>query len=303
MIIYLDIKEKNYVAISIMKNNHSNMGQLFIVATPIGNRGDITNRALEILSECDSVAAEDTRKTNSLLAAYGLKKKIYSVHDNNEEVASKKIVKKIMNGSSIALVCDAGTPCISDPGYRLIKLAHEKGVKTYPIPGPTSIVAALSASGLASDRFCFEGFLHSKSEKRKSRLKNLVSESRTIIFFISVHKIEENIKDIISVFGGQRQCFLAREMTKLHEQYIRTDLNHLHISLKNNEIKKKGEFVLVVEGANERIETPDVLLAKKIYEELSGVLSNNKLINLIMKTTEMKRNDAYDLLLELKRKK
>ena len=303
MIIYLDIKEKNYVAISIMKNNHSNMGQLFIVATPIGNRGDITNRALEILSECDSVAAEDTRKTNSLLAAYGLKKKIYSVHDNNEEVASKKIVKKIMNGSSIALVCDAGTPCISDPGYRLIKLAHEKGVKTYPIPGPTSIVAALSASGLASDRFCFEGFLHSKSEKRKSRLKNLVSESRTIIFLISVHKIEENIKDIISVFGGQRQCFLAREMTKLHEQYIRTDLNHLYISLKNNEIKKKGEFVLVVEGANERIETPDVLLAKKIYEELSGVLSNNKLINLIMKTTEMKRNDAYDLLLELKRKK
>jgi len=303
MIIYLDIKEKNYVAISIMKNNQSNIGQLFIVATPIGNRGDITNRALEILSECDSVAAEDTRKTNSLLAAYGLKKKIYSVHDNNEEVASKKIVKKIMNGSSIALVCDAGTPCISDPGYRLIKLAHEKGVKTYPIPGPTSIVAALSASGLASDRFCFEGFLHSKSEKRKSRLKNLVSESRTIIFLISVHKIEENIKDIISVFGGQRQCFLAREMTKLHEQYIRTDLNHLHISLKNNEIKKKGEFVLVVEGANERIETPDVLLAKKIYEELSGVLSNNKLINLIMKTTEMKRNDAYDLLLELKRKK
>ena len=279
------------------------MGQLFIVATPIGNRGDITNRALEILSECDSVAAEDTRKTNSLLAAYGLKKKIYSVHDNNEEVASKKIVKKIMNGSSIALVCDAGTPCISDPGYRLIKLAHEEGIKIYPIPGPTSIVAALSASGLASDRFCFEGFLHSKSEKRKSRLKNLVSESRTIIFFISVHKIEENIKDIISVFGGQRQCFLAREMTKLHEQYIRTDLNHLHISLKNNEIKKKGEFVLVVEGANERIETPDVLLAKKIYEELSGVLSNNKLINLIMKTTEMKRNDAYDLLLELKRKK
>ena len=303
MIIYLDIKEKNYVAISIMKNNQSNIGQLFIVATPIGNRGDITNRALEILSDCDSVAAEDTRKTNSLLAAYGLKKKIYSVHDNNEELASKKIVKKIMNGSSIALVCDAGTPCISDPGYRLIKLAHEKGVKTYPIPGPTSIVAALSASGLASDRFCFEGFLHSKSEKRKSRLKNLVSESRTIIFFISVHKIEENIKDIISVFGGQRQCFLAREMTKLHEQYIRTDLNHLHISLKNNEIKKKGEFVLVVEGANERIETPDVLLAKKIYEELSGVLSNNKLINLIMKTTEMKRNDAYDLLLELKRKK
>ena len=303
MIIYLDIKEKNYVAISIMKNNHSNMGQLFIVATPIGNRGDITNRALEILSECDSVAAEDTRKTNSLLAAYGLKKKIYSVHDNNEELASEKIVKKIMNGSSIALVCDAGTPCISDPGYRLIKLAHEEGIKTYPIPGPTSIVAALSASGLASDRFCFEGFLHSKSEKRKSRLKNLVSESRTIIFLISVHKIEENIKDIISVFGGQRQCFLAREMTKLHEQYIRTDLNHLYISLKNNEIKKKGEFVLVVEGANERIETPDVLLAKKIYEELSGVLSNNKLINLIMKTTEMKRNDAYDLLLELKRKK
>ena len=302
MIIYLNIKEKNYVANSIMKNNHSNMGQLFIVATPIGNRGDITNRALEILSECDSVAAEDTRKTNSLLASYGLKKQIYSVHDNNEELASKKIVKKIINGSSIALVCDAGTPCISDPGYRLIKLAHEEGIKTYPIPGPTSIVAALSASGLASDRFCFEGFLHSKSEKRKSRLKNLARESRTIIFLISVHKIEENIKDMISVFGSQRQCFLAREMTKLHEQYIRTDLNHLYISLKKDEIKKKGEFVLVLEGAKEKNETPDRLLAKKIYEELSGVLSNNKLINLIMKITELKRNDTYELLLNLKRK-
>lgn len=279
------------------------MGQLFIVATPIGNRGDITNRALEILSECDSVAAEDTRKTNSLLASYGLKKQIYSVHDNNEELASKKIVKKIINGSSIALVCDAGTPCISDPGYRLIKLAHEEGIKTYPIPGPTSIVAALSASGLASDRFCFEGFLHSKSEKRKSRLKNLARETRTIIFLISVHKIEENIKDIISVFGGQRQCFLAREMTKLHEQYIRTDLNHLYISLKKDEIKKKGEFVLVVEGVKEKNETPDILLAKKIYEELSGVLSNNKLIKLIMKITELKRNDTYKLLLSLKTKK
>ena len=303
MIIYLNIKEKNYVANSIMKNNHSNMGQLFIVATPIGNRGDITNRALEILSECDSVAAEDTRKTNSLLASYGLKKQIYSVHDNNEELASKKIVKKIINGSSIALVCDAGTPCISDPGYRLIKLAHEEGIKTYPIPGPTSIIAALSASGLATDRFCFEGFLHSKSEKRKSRLKNLARETRTIIFLISVHKIEENIKDIISVFGGQRQCFLAREMTKLHEQYIRTDLNHLYISLKKDEIKKKGEFVLVLEGVKEKNETPDILLAKKIYEELSGVLSNNKLINLIMKITELKRNDTYELLLNLKRKK
>ena len=303
MIIYLNIKEKNYVANSIMKNNHSNMGQLFIVATPIGNRGDITNRALEILSECDSVAAEDTRKTNSLLASYGLKKQIYSVHDNNEELASKKIVKKIINGYSIALVCDAGTPCISDPGYRLIKLAHEEGIKTYPIPGPTSIVAALSASGLASDRFCFEGFLHSKSEKRKSRLKNLARETRTIIFLISVHKIEENIKDIISVFGGQRQCFLAREMTKLHEQYIRTDLNHLYISLKKDEIKKKGEFVLVLEGVKEKNETPDILLAKKIYEELSGVLSNNKLIKLIMKITELKRNDTYKLLLNLKTKK
>jgi 16S rRNA (cytidine1402-2'-O)-methyltransferase len=286
-----------------MTNNHSDTGKLFIVATPIGNRGDITNRALEILSECDLVAAEDTRKTNSLLTSYGLKKKIHSIHDNNEEQSSKKLMKKLLNGFSIALVCDAGTPCISDPGYRLIKLAHEEGIKTYPVPGPTSIVAALSVSGLASDRFCFEGFLHSKSEKRKSRLKKLAHDTRTIIFLISVHKVEENIKDIISIFGGQRQCFLAREMTKLHEQYIRTDLDNLFTSLRKAEIKKKGEFVLVIEGASEKNETADILLAKKIYEELSGVLSNNKLINLIMKTTELKRNDIYNLLLNLKRKK
>ena len=215
-----------------MRNKHSDTGQLFVVATPIGNRGDITNRALEILSECDIVAAEDSRNTNTLLAFYGIKKKIYSIHEHNEERVSKKLYKKLLSGSSIALVCDAGTPCISDPGYRLIKLAHEEGIKTFPIPGPTSVIAALSVSGLASDRFCFEGFLHPKSEKRKSRLKKLVYDNRTIIFLISVHKIEENIKDIISIFGGHRRCFLAREMTKLHEQYIRTDLDNLFTSLK-----------------------------------------------------------------------
>ena len=284
-----------------MRNKHSDTGQLFVVATPIGNRGDITNRALEILSECDIVAAEDSRNTNTLLAFYGIKKKIYSIHEHNEERVSKKLYKKLLSGSSIALVCDAGTPCISDPGYRLIKLAHEEGIKTFPIPGPTSVIAALSVSGLASDRFCFEGFLHPKSEKRKSRLKKLVYDNRTIIFLISVHKIEENIKDIISIFGGHRQCFLAREMTKLHEQYIRTDLDNLFTSMKKDEIKKKGEFVLVVEGANEKSDTSDILLAKKIHEELSGVLSNNRLINLIMKTTELKRNDIYELLLDLKK--
>ena len=284
-----------------MRNKHSDTGQLFVVATPIGNRGDITNRALEILSECDIVAAEDSRNTNSLLAFYGIKKKIYSIHEHNEERASKKLYKKLLSGSSIALVCDAGTPCISDPGYRLIKLAHEEGIKTFPIPGPTSVIAALSVSGLASDRFCFEGFLHPKSEKRKSRLKKLVHDNRTIIFLISVHKIEENIKDIISIFGGHRRCFLAREMTKLHEQYIRTDLDNLFTSMKKDEIKKKGEFVLVVEGVNQKSDTSDVLLAKKIHEELSGVLSNNRLINLIMKITELKRNDIYELLLDLKK--
>jgi len=284
-----------------MRNKHSDTGQLFVVATPIGNRGDITNRALEILSECDIVAAEDSRNTNTLLAFYGIKKKIYSIHEHNEERVSKKLYKKLLSGSSIALVCDAGTPCISDPGYRLIKLAHEEGIKTFPIPGPTSVIAALSVSGLASDRFCFEGFLHPKSEKRKSRLKKLVYDNRTIIFLISVHKIEENIKDIISIFGGHRGCFLAREMTKLHEQYIRTDLDNLFASMKKDEIKKKGEFVLVVEGANEKSDTSDILLAKKIHEELSGVLSNNRLINLIMKTTELKRNDIYELLLDLKK--
>ena len=284
-----------------MRNKRSDTGQLFVVATPIGNRGDITNRALEILSECDIVAAEDSRNTNSLLAFYGIKKKIYSIHEHNEERASKKLYKKLLSGSSIALVCDAGTPCISDPGYRLIKLAHEEGIKTFPIPGPTSVIAALSVSGLASDRFCFEGFLHHKSEKRKSRLKKLVHDNRTIIFLISVHKIEENIKDIISILGGHRRCFLAREMTKLHEQYIRTDLDNLFTSMKKDEIKKKGEFVLVVEGVNEKSDTSDILLAKKIHEELSGVLSNNRLINLIMKITELKRNDIYELLLDLKK--
>ena len=275
-------------------------GKLYIVATPIGNRADISNRSLEILSMVDFIAAEDTRKTRRLISSFGIKQKIISFHDHNETSSVKKLINKIKDGKSIALVSDAGTPCINDPGYSLVKFSREENIDVLPIPGASSIISALSVSGMPTDSFCYEGYLPAKSEKRKSKLMELIGENRTIIFLVSVHKIKDSVEDLILIFGNNRECFIAREMTKMHEQYVKCDLQELSLKIKNQVIPVKGEFILIIEGSKKKNSSNDLLLAKKIIPELIHTNSSSEIISLISKTTTLKRNEIYKIILEMK---
>ncbi len=275
-------------------------GKLYIVATPIGNRADISNRSLEILSMVDFIAAEDTRKTRRLISSFGIKQRIISFHDHNEKSVVKKLINKIKDGKSIALVSDAGTPCINDPGYTLVKFARDENIDVLPIPGASAIISALSVSGMPIDSFCYEGYLPAKSEKRKSKLMELIAENRTIIFLVSVHKLKDSVEDLILIFGNNRECFIAREMTKIHEQYVKCDLQELSLKIKNQEIPVKGEFILIIRGLKKKNSSSDLLLAKKIIPELIHTNSNSEIINLISKTTTLKRNEIYKIILEMK---
>tara|TARA_B100001769_G_C22035553_1_gene556442 strand:- start:427 stop:1182 length:756 start_codon:yes stop_codon:yes gene_type:complete len=248
----------------------------------------------------DFIAAEDTRKTRHLISSFGIKQKIISFHDHNEKSIVKKLINKIKDGNTIALVSDAGTPCINDPGYTLVKFAREENIDVLPIPGASSIISALSVSGMPIDSFCYEGYLPAKSEKRKSKLMELIGENRTIIFLVSVHKIKDSVDDLILIFGNNRECFIAREMTKMHEQYVKCDLQELSLKIKNQVIPVKGEFILIIEGSKKKNSSNDLLLAKKIIPELIHTNSSSEIINLISKTTTLKRNEIYKIILEMK---
>jgi len=280
-------------------------GKLYIVATPIGNQGDISKRCIEIFNEVHCIAAENTRNSSNLLSSFNVKKQLVSFHEHNESKVAKRLIKRIQNGDSIALISDAGTPCINDPGYRLVLLAHENGITVSPVPGPSSIVAALSVSGLPSDRFIFEGFLPPKSDQRKTKLEKLSNEERTLIFLVSVHKICHAIEDMILIFGGERQAFIGREMTKLHEQCVRVRLKKILLMIEEGEIPKKGEFVLIVEGKRkiDQNQNQSLFLARKLIIELMKINSNNEIIDVITKAMDLRRNEIYKLILEIKKEK
>ncbi len=280
-------------------------GKLYIVATPIGNQGDISKRCIEIFNEVHCIAAENTRNSSNLLSSFNVKKQLVSFHEHNESKVAKRLIKRIQNGDSIALISDAGTPCINDPGYRLVLLAHENGITVSPVPGPSSIVSALSVSGLPSDRFVFEGFLPSKSDQRKAKLEKLVNEERTLIFLVSVHKMHRSIEDMILIFGGERQAFIGREMTKLHEQCVRVRLKKILLMIEEGEIPKKGEFVLIVEGKRkiDQNQNQSLFLARKLIIELMKINSNNEIIDVITKAMDLRRNEIYKLILEIKKEK
>jgi len=275
-------------------------GKLFVVATPIGNLDDTSKRSLKTLNDVDLIAAEDTRKTRHLLSHFNIKARMISLHEHNEEEAAKKLIKEIKNGNSVALVSDAGTPAINDPGYRLILQAHKQNITVVPLPGPCSIISALSVSGLPSDRFCFEGYLPAKSESRKSKLKELEKDERTLIFLISVHKISQSLEDILLIFGGDRIAFIAREMTKIYEQCTRTNLGELLKMIEVGEIPKKGEFVLIVEGCKENNDD-SLLLARDLMGELINNNLSSQAVDIVTKVTKIKRNIIYKMMLELKK--
>lgn len=248
-------------------------GILYIVATPIGNLQDITQRALETFAQVDLIAAEDTRHSGLLLSHYGIKKPFFALHDHNEQEKAHILVEKLKQGSSIALISDAGTPLISDPGFHLVRQCREAGIRVVPLPGACAAITALCASGIASDRFCFEGFLPAKSKVRKDKLENIAEEDRTLIFYESTHRILDTLEDMQAVLGEKRYIVLAREMTKTWETITGNTIKNLREWLLEDPNRTKGEMVLIVEGKpksdnNDEISPQAVKALELIAEEL-----------------------------------
>jgi len=223
-------------------------GCLYIVATPIGNLDDITHRAVSVLQSVDAIAAEDTRHSRVLLRHLGVDTPLFALHEHNETQASAGIIKRLQAGETIALISDAGTPLVSDPGFVLVREARRSAIRVIPVPGASSILTALSCSGLPTDRFIFEGFLPSKQGTRQNRLKELARESRTLVFFEAPHRILACLEDMKIVFGAERKAVVAREMTKAHETFLDGSLEDLVEQVKSDSNQSRGEIVLVVEG-------------------------------------------------------
>ncbi|UCE23763.1 MAG: 16S rRNA (cytidine(1402)-2'-O)-methyltransferase [Candidatus Zixiibacteriota bacterium] len=220
-------------------------GKIYLVPTPIGNMGDITQRAIEVLESADLVACEDTRRSGSLLKKLGLKKKLISYHDFNEQRRARRLVEQILKGLSVAVITDGGSPGISDPAYRIVRRAIESNVEIVPLPGPTAVIPALTASGLGTDRFFFEGFLPNKSTARRKRLERLKDLEHTLVFYESPHRLSRTLKDMLEVMGNREIC-VAREISKKFEQFVRGTVTDILADLEVRAIK--GEIVIVVSG-------------------------------------------------------
>ncbi|AGO15820.1 16S rRNA (cytidine(1402)-2'-O)-methyltransferase [Glaesserella parasuis] len=283
-----------------MKNEYSpkQIGTLYIVATPIGNLEDITQRALNTFAAVDLIAAEDTRHSGILLSHYGIKKPFFALHDHNEQQRATVLVEKLQQGQNIALISDAGTPLISDPGFHLVRHCRQAGINIVPIPGACAAITALCSSGIASDRFCFEGFLPAKSKARCDKFNELATEPRTLIFYESTHRILDCLTDMQSVFGGERYVVMARELTKTWETIHGDPLAQLIDWLQQDSNRIKGEIVLIVEGktADESEEfSPQAL---KLLSLLSEELPLKKAAAIVAGTFGYKKNALYQYGLE-----
>lgn len=276
-------------------------GILYVVSTPIGNKDDITLRALQILSKADVIAAEDTRHTGRLLAHHRIKANLISYHDHNEAERTPKLINRLKKGGSVALVSNAGTPTVSDPGYQLILTAIAKGIKVIPIPGVSAVTTAISVSGLPTNAYVFAGFLSKKEGKRLNQLKELSDDTRTIVFFESPKRIIKLFEEIIATMGD-RKGILAREMTKKHEEFIRGDLSEILHGLKERAVIK-GECTLLVKGYEKRTEVS----LKALRDELSEGLENKaaRLTDLVKKTAKkhgISKRVVYGIALQIKNK-
>ncbi len=230
-------------------------GELYVVATPIGNRDDITLRAIEVLRRVDLIIAEDTRHSGRLLEHLGIQRPMISLHEHNEIEATQRVVERLCSGQSLALISDAGTPLISDPGFPLIRRCREQGIRVVPVPGPSALLAALSVSGLPTDRFRFEGFLPRRQQARLAQLQTLRRETVTLVFYESSHRIDEMLHDLVTVFGPAREAVLTRELTKVHETIRLARLDDLLHWVESDENQRRGEFVVLVAGAEAGADT------------------------------------------------
>lgn len=278
-----------------------NPGVLYVVATPIGNLDDLSPRAREVLAAVDLIAAEDTRRTGRLLKHFGIDTRQTALHEHNEDAVDEGLVRQLLDGRSLALVSDAGTPLISDPGYRLVRAAREAEIAVSPVPGPSAAIAALSVSGLPTDRFCFEGFLPSKKGARAARLRELKDEPRTIVMFESVHRIGETLDAAVQAFGRSRRAFLGRELCKLYEQCVSATLGELGEMTADGRIASKGEFVLAIEGQREA-ETPTVSMdLGELLRAVSAVMPGSQAVDVVASLARRRRNDVYRMLLDQQR--
>ena len=271
---------------------------LYLVATPIGNLGDITQRAISVLSQVDIIAAEDTRHSQRLLTHLGVKAKLLAYHEHNEDKTTPKLLDELEAGKSIALISDAGTPLISDPGYRLVAQAHDRGVSVVPIPGVCAAIAALSAAGLATDSFAFEGFPPAKQGARLHFFEQFATQRQTLIFYVSCHRIVETLKDMKTIFGDTRRVGFAREITKTFETIKRMELSLLIDFVEADDNQRKGEIVVVVEGdiaVHENSTQIDHYLSILLNE-----LPVKQSVSLVVKLTGESKNDVYKRALELK---
>ncbi|MCD7098293.1 16S rRNA (cytidine(1402)-2'-O)-methyltransferase [Stenotrophomonas sp. MMGLT7] len=240
---------------------------LFVVATPIGNLSDLSPRALDTLRGADAVCAEDTRHTRQLLSHFGIERPLVALHEHNEEALAQKIVARLLAGETLALVSDAGTPLVSDPGFRLVRAARAAGVRVSPVPGACAAIAALSVAGLPSDRFAFEGFLPARPAARRERLARLAGETRTLVFYESSHRIAESLADLRAAFGDERPAVLARELTKLFETVLDGTLAGLQAQVEADADQRRGEFVVMVQGAADDAEG-QVAEGRRLYARL-----------------------------------
>lgn len=275
-------------------------GMLYVVATPIGNLEDITYRAVRILKEADLIACEDTRQTRKLLDHYGIEKPLVSYHEHNESARAQELVAKLSAGTTIAQVSDAGMPGISDPGYRIVKLALEQGIPVVPVPGPSAVIAALAASGLPTDAFEFRGFLPAKAGQRRTALEELILLQHTIIFYEAPHRIRETLEDIVRILGRERAIVIARELTKIHEEFIRGTAQEVLGAVQGREIK--GEITLLIGKG----ETRESLAGKQnLGERLDQIKREQKLdekaaLKILAKQTGQSKSALYR---ELQRQK
>ena len=272
-------------------------GILYVVATPIGNLEDLSLRALRILKEVDLIAAEDTRHTRNLLTHYDIHTALTSYHEHNEKAQAAKLVEKLRRGENIALVSDAGTPAISDPGYRLVVEALRAGLQVVPLPGPSAVAAVLSASGLPTDRFVFEGFLPAKKQERETRLKSLRAESRTVVFYEAPHRLQESLSDMLNLLGD-REIVVAREVSKIHEEYLRGTITEVISQLGERDVK--GEITVVVHGSSGESTVSEEEIKTEIRRLIDEGVGVKQISELLGTRYRLAKREVYQLALQIK---
>ncbi len=273
-------------------------GTLYIVPTPIGNLGDLSPRAQQVLAEVAAIAAEDTRHSRKLLQQFAINNEVFALHEHNERERAQAVITRLQAGDSLALISDAGTPLISDPGYVLVQQCREQGLRVVALPGPCAITTALSGAGLPTDRFTFEGFLPAKPQQRRKTLAELVAEPRTLVFYESPHRIVATLQDLQEVFGAERKMVLARELTKQFETYLSGSIAEVAAQVNADANQQRGEFVLMLSGAPATEQEADVQTGLRTLELLRAHMPLKKAAACAAEIHGLRKNQLYQLALE-----